>query len=457
MAKDKNSIDEVIKMLQEMEPLPYREGAWENFRDKHLVPEPRAAKSPAYAKWAAIAASALLFATAGYFWTRTPNLEGDLGLSSQQEMGEEFNNGLTEKSELEERKLPSKEIASAPKALDYPLINELEEELQEIPVKQNPIYVSKAKIGPLIQDELEIAEYRVEWEELGELRVDRTISPAEWSKNDSNRPLVDPAEYWASQQIHERGYEEPLSQSSAKQFRLSDKMAFGLVVAPSATQKAMHFGGGVSLSYKLSNRLNIRTGLSFQQFEVGRLTDPKNSEVQTAVRQSSSLSQVQHDLNQESGTIASAGSSRVTIPNINALSGSTKTLDIPVELQFNVGKEFYFAGGVSYALVLNQDRYAHYIDNVHSAPFSYGSEAPSSKKELEQSVKAVAKKVKTQENSVDENGFGGFVNFSAGKQINLPGSKFKLSIEPYIKLPVGNFRKSEMDYTNKGIRIITSF
>lgn len=457
MAKDKNSIDEVVKMLQEMEPLPYREGAWENFRDNHLTPEPNAAKSLAYAKWAAIAASALLFATAGYFWMRTPNLEGELVLSPQQEMGEVFNDRPTAKSELEERNTTTNEITRAPEALDNSLSSESEGILGEVPIEQSPLYVGKTNIDPLIQDELKMAEYRVERKELGELRVDRTISPAEWNEKDDNSPTVDPAEYWASQQIHEGGYEEPLNQSSAKQFRLSDKMVFGLVVAPSATQKAMHFGGGISLSYKLSNRLNIRTGLSFQQFEVGRLTDPKNSEVQTAVRQSSSLSQVQHDLNQESGTVASAGSSRVTIPNINALSGNTKTLDIPVELQFNVGKEFYLAGGVSYALILNQDRYAHYIDNVHSEPFSYGSEAPSSKKELEQSVKAVAKKVKTQENSVDENGFGGFVNFSAGKQINLPGSKFKLSIEPYIKLPVGNFRKSEMDYTNKGIRIITSF
>src|SRR5699024_5187724 len=169
MAKDKNSIDEVVKMLQEMEPLPYREGAWENFRDNHLTPEPNAAKSLAYAKWAAIAASALLFATAGYFWMRTPNLEGELVLSPQQEMGEVFNDRPTAKSELEERNTTTNEITRAPEALDNSLSSESEGILGEVPIEQSPLYVGKTNIDPLIQDELKMAKYRVERKELGEL------------------------------------------------------------------------------------------------------------------------------------------------------------------------------------------------------------------------------------------------------------------------------------------------
>src|SRR5690606_21840648 len=55
-----------------------------------------------------------------------------------------------------------------------------------------------------------------------------------------------------------------------------------------------------------------------------------------------------------------------------------------------------------------------------------------------------------------DNGFGGFVNFSIGRRVNM-GKTIKVSIEPFVKLPVGQFKRADMNYTNCGIRIMTSF
>jgi len=48
------------------------------------------------------------------------------------------------------------------------------------------------------------------------------------------------------------------------------------------------------------------------------------------------------------------------------------------------------------------------------------------------------------------------VNFSIGKEMRV-NKRMNLSVEPYVKLPVGSFKQADMNYTNGGIRIITNF
>ncbi|HLS38996.1 MAG TPA: hypothetical protein VK023_12080, partial [Sphingobacterium bovisgrunnientis] len=70
--------------------------------------------------------------------------------------------------------------------------------------------------------------------------------------------------------------------------------------------------------------------------------------------------------------------------------------------------------------------------------------------------KTKVKTVKSLQDNVNPKGFSGFANFSLGKKVNM-NRKMSLSVEPFVKVPLGQFRKSDLDYTNSGIRIITTF
>jgi len=81
---------------------------------------------------------------------------------------------------------------------------------------------------------------------------------------------------------------------------------------------------------------------------------------------------------------------------------------------------------------------------------------PENKQQAEETVKPITKSVESMENNVNTNGFSGFVNFSLGKEVKM-NKRVGISVEPYLKIPVGQYRRADMDYTNGGIRIMTSF
>lgn len=120
----------------------------------------------------------------------------------------------------------------------------------------------------------------------------------------------------------------------------------------------------------------------------------------------------------------------------------------------DVAQGFYISSGITYAAILQQNRYAHYIENVNKDLFQDG--LPENQGEVQQATQQISRSIKTEDENVRSNQFGGFVNFSLGKKVKL-NKGISLSVEPYMKLPVGSFQRADMNYTNGGIRIITNF
>ena len=100
-----------------------------------------------------------------------------------------------------------------------------------------------------------------------------------------------------------------------------------------------------------------------------------------------------------------------------------------------------------YSAIINQRREAKYIEQVSSNAIPFSKAA---------TVQAITKTINSAENNVNTNGFSGFVNISLGKKVNVRNG-VNLAIEPYLKVPVGQYRRADMDYTNGGIRIMTNF
>ncbi|HMR18755.1 MAG TPA: hypothetical protein PKA53_05610, partial [Sphingobacterium sp.] len=146
---------------------------------------------------------------------------------------------------------------------------------------------------------------------------------------------------------------------------------------------------------------------------------------------------------------------KMIIPNINAITGFVKSVDIPLEIKVNnIHSSIYATAGMSYSAILNQRRNAHYVENLNIETFADGY--PENREQANNAVKPVTRVVESTEENVNTNGFSGFVNFSIGKNVRI-NKKVGFSVEPYLKIPVGQYRRAEMDYTNGGIRVMTNF
>jgi hypothetical protein len=113
------------------------------------------------------------------------------------------------------------------------------------------------------------------------------------------------------------------------------------------------------------------------------------------------------------------------------VSGKILTVDIPLDVRYAINKNFYTSVGVSYVGVLDQERATIYETN---------------NTEYRQ---------KSQDKNVDDKGVNGFINFSVGRKQKV--GKLSISVEPYYKAPIGNLKSSDLNYSNGGVKIITSF
>src|SRR5690606_12927445 len=136
-----------------------------------------------------------------------------------------------------------------------------------------------------------------------------------------------------------------------------------------------------------------------------------------------------------------------------SVTSSVVTLDIPVDLRYEVAKGFYTAVGVSYVAVLNEQRTSHFVDQLNKKTIESGH-LPNTDRVVATEFTYSSEKIAAQ--PLRGNEYAGFMNFSIGKRLPI-SRKLSLSIEPYFKLPIGRLSREEMDFTNGGIRIVTGF
>ncbi|GGH19341.1 hypothetical protein FAZ19_10860 [Sphingobacterium alkalisoli] len=229
--------------------------------------------------------------------------------------------------------------------------------------------------------------------------------------------------------------------------RLNKRFDMGFFVSPNSTADKMTVGGGLLIAYNLTKKVSIRTGASYSTYEMGALKNPTAESSAEMV----SVSDEKHAL---AGTSQSSFQRSMVLPNVNAVTGKVQSLDIPLELKYNFNRSLYAAAGVSYSAILSQERSAHYVENINNETFANGY--PENTEQVSKSTQAVTRTVKSAETNVNTNGFNGFVNMSIGKKVKI-GNKFGISVEPYFRIPVGEYRRADMDYTNGGIRLMTTF
>lgn len=474
---NKELIDFIKAELKGMEDIPYREGAWESFREKHTPVV--AIKRPTRHLWVVAAVAAVV----GFGILFLQKTDQDIPAGGNQVVQEQKAN-KTNKSEGEAKSDLSQEPAWV--ATESPQAEALggadnaaaAEKQGAAPVESagatSALYASNGltdTYGATHFSPEKSALAGLGYAGLQGLRADELAKQADLrlSQRDTKSPnlfgagddatqasaTMNPSGLIMAQEADPNFANQQMASNnlSPKKKKLTDRFELGAFLSPSRSTETYDVGGGLLLAYKLNDKLSVRTGASFNQYEVGILASEMGGK-----RASKGLGDVSYDSPATGMEMLTADipyrANSVMLPNLNSVTGKVQTLDIPIELKYNINRQFYVSGGVSSAIVLSQERYEHLTE--YTGALSFSSESNTDRPVNKEGVTATEKtQLSTQEN-VNTNGFGGFVNLSIGRKTNI-SRKLNLSIEPFVKLPVGQFKRADMNYTNGGIKVITSF
>lgn len=441
--RTKKELIAIIKeQLTAVEDRPYKEGAWEAYKSTY---EPKSIKKILSPYWAAAAALALAGFVSIFIIKNTDVKDGQ---PAQQSALENTLQGKQTPQDNNKQNQPG--IIAGQVDVESGSTDQTEH-VTDLTVEQVIASTKEYSILPLSIQGLSY-DHAAGQEGTGAKSLDRLlfdIPRSTFSAEDEDMMTSNLSGEFAMAQRAESdfGKEKEAGKNLApKRFNLTNKFELGAFLSPSTTDQGFDVGGGMMLAYKLSNKLAVRTGASFNQYEVGLLASEIGSGLAGAPNMPSDAA------NMISKEVPYRVNS-LMLPDLNAVSGKVQTLDIPLEIKYTMGKQFYATGGVSYALVLSQERFNHFTEYTDVATFSSASNSGQPTTPASSTIETA---VQSSQENVNPNGFGGFVNFSVGRKTNL--TKFmKISIEPYIKIPVGQFKRADMDYTNGGLRVITNF
>lgn len=456
--KKKELIEEIIGQLKDHE-LPYREGSWETFASKQGVAAP---PSSAWKYWSAAAAVLLCFGV-GYWGLKnsssvapssavlTQNDKNSEVLADNKDLKESIQRSLsavTGEQGLSAQELLRDRPFTYSKVESEPTDNSQQQQFVLFggkAVRGNNINVSNnfAAMGgktmqlrnstlsaqinlddPTAAASADITT-RAQVATTTQSNVTPTNSNTVVSSTQTQREAARLAALYAGQQENRRGSVMLKSNND-----LDRKWEMGAFVSPASTSESITLGGGVALAYNVSSKISIRSGASIQHY--GAVSG--NTPITPAMASNSFEMNAPSYLSQPNGlsnAFAKGLADAKDAKSNERVSGKILTVDIPVDVRYAITKNFYTSVGVSYVGVLDQERATIYETNNTEY------------------------KQKSTEKNVDDKGVNGFVNFSVGRKQKV--GKLSISVEPYYKIPVGDLRSSDLNYSNGGVKIITSF
>jgi len=214
----------------------------------------------------------------------------------------------------------------------------------------------------------------------------------------------------------------------------ADKWEPGVFVAPAmGNDNKVNMNYGFSLSYSLAKKLSISSGIAY-----------------TALSGKNDLSNVY------SGAMNSPASSQslsTDSKSLESVDARVRGINIPLELKYNISDKIYTGIGVSALAILNNRQENNYIVSqtqnttvVNSMGFS------------EQKMLVVTERVsEAQKESVAApDKYLGFYNFSLGYKQKISPKK-NIAVEPFLRVPMKNFSKDNLNLTNGGLRLKLDF
>ncbi len=442
----KELIEEIIGQLKDHE-LPYKEGSWEKFASKYNTASPGSSN---WKYWSAAAAVLLCFGL-GY-WNLKENtainspstvLKLDTHnkevLADNKDLKESIQRSLSDVTK--DRGLTSQELyAEKPftysKEKSAPVVNHINAQVPLVAGQtlggHNIMFSDRfAGIQSMQQRKANMLSAHLQFDETSadDTKALKTglQSQVESSKIGSNNQIKREADQLSRLYAQQQG--NTRSSVVLNQDSQDKKWEMGAFVSPASTSESITLGGGVALAYNVSSKVGIRSGASIQHY--GAISG--SSPITPAVASNSFTADAPNYISQSTANnafVMRTADAKEAKSN-ERVSGKILTVDIPVDVRYAISKNFYTSVGVSYVGVLDQERATIYETN---------------NTEYRQ---------KSSDKNVADKGVNGFLNFSVGRKQKV--GKLSISVEPYYKAPIGGLRSSDLNYSNGGVKIITSF
>lgn len=436
---EKDIVESIVDKLKNMHDRPYKEGAWESYRSK----KPHIGYIRRSKMWYAAASILLCFGIGfGLWWTTRQNI---------------VEPSLSKLSNVIKEAGPDRPIldTTVPLRISPETHGGSDAMAEGLYGRARSDSDGKYNQLELLEEDRELNHSEVvSVPQLNKIKkvdlaITSVVSEMKWGKINVHLEK----DYLTHRDVPQSGvleFKSTEEMQGQKKIPLSDRFQLGLFVSPYATSKQMNVGGGLALSYKINKNLSLRTGASYNNYEIQTLKNP----IEPSSTEIVPIAEVEGKV-YGNAIATNSAQSKMIIPNINAITGFVKSVDIPLEVKINDNSNTYYAaGGLSYSAIFNQKREAHYVENLNQETFSDGY--PENKHQAAAAVKPITRTIKSAEDNVNSKGFNGFVNLSVGRNIRM-NNKVGLSIEPYIKVPIGQYRRADMDFTQGGIRVMTNF
>lgn len=223
-------------------------------------------------------------------------------------------------------------------------------------------------------------------------------------------------EYLSKKRFNKDALETSVQQENDRS-KGQGRWAFGVELNSSFTAKKMNYGAGVATQFKVSDNVSLGTGLVFANLNAANsISDGKFS----------------------------GSAKRIGIET------NMKAIDIPLNVIYHTKKGLYASVGFSSLSVLSEDKaFVYETERVEHRfvldPYSGVGSTQSFviKENYTESTKE--KDFKGRSNLI-------FFNFSVGK-IQKIGESTNISIEPFLKVPMGKLSSEDVKLTNAGLRL----
>ncbi len=218
----------------------------------------------------------------------------------------------------------------------------------------------------------------------------------------------------------------------------------GVLISPAVTNvDRVNMGGGVRVAYNINKKLSVGSGISVMDLGLRQ-----NADVAPPVAASpASLPNAAYG-----GALLAMRSPEQR--ELVSVQTNLFALDVPVEFRYRISERFYASAGVSVLAGLKENRVNNYLvtdNSMRSLDFAGEGFTQNSRTGQLFELSETAP-----QGPYEGNSYSGFLNFSVGHQWPL-SRKVGLSLEPYVKLPVGRLSRQDMDLRHGGLRVITSF
>ncbi|WP_312339633.1 hypothetical protein [Sphingobacterium sp.] len=445
--KKKELIEEIIGQLKNHE-LPYKEGSWEKFASDYGVSS-RGSSNWKY--WSAAAAVLLCFG-AGY-WSLKNNVQTDspsMVKEHRHESAEVLGNNKDLKESIQ-RSLSAitqdngaaSKLLSLKKPFTYSTVATSSSEAMDKHqlalnsgqlMQGHDVSVSN-DFGQLRSMQLKNSNFSANISLNENEAAEAAVAPASRvaaaqsnpfnisSGNQTQREAAKLSQLYAAQHGNVKNSVVINKTTQEKKWEM------GAFVSPASTSESITLGGGVALAYNLSSKVSLRSGASIQHY--GAVSG--NTPITPALGSNSFNADAPNYISQSSinNSFVMRTADAKDAKSNERVSGKILTVDIPVDVRYAISKNFYTSVGVSYVGVLDQERATIYETNNTEY------------------------KQKSTDKNVDDKGVNGFINFSVGRKQKV--GKLSISVEPYYKAPIGGLKSSDLNYSNGGVKIITSF